>query len=174
MDTIAQLPTILWNGITSVLGDNPSWDVLLYIVVIGFAVIAGVWGRAKLIGVLLASYIAVALLSLTGISDWFHNSMGVPATVWGYVGVLIGVVAVFFAIVTYGLGDILDDETGSLTTSVVLALSVIGLLTAFLFTQLDIETVNGFSSFTQAVFATGAGRAVWIIIPIIIVGATRD
>lgn len=174
METIAQLPTVLINWVTSIFGEHPSWDVLLYILLIGLAVVAGVWGRARLISVLVASYIVVALLSLTGVGDWFHNSIGVPSTVWGQAGVIIGLVAIFFAIVNYGLGDILDDETGSLTTSVVLALSILGLLTTFLFTQFDTDTVNGFSSFSQEVFASGTGLTVWIIAPIIIVGATRD
>ena len=174
MEFITQIPTLLLALVENVFGENPSWDVLLYVVLFGLSGVAGLAGRARLVATLVAGYIAVGLLGMTGAYDWVVSTFNVPSTVWGIAGVVVGVVAVLFALVNHGLGGILDEDEGTMATSVVLALSTCGLLTLLVFTKLDPNTLAGFSNFTRALFASPVGLVSWMLAPLVIVAATRD
>lgn len=174
MEFITQIPTLLLALVENVFGENPSWDVLLYVGLIGLAGISGLAGRARLVSTVVASYIAVGLLGMTGTYDWIVSTFNIPATVWGIAGAVVGVIAVLFALVNHGLGNILDEDEGTMATSVVLAFSTLGLLMALVFTKLDADTLAGFSNVTRALFASPAGLVSWMFAPLIIVAATRD
>ena len=160
-----------WGG--QLFGSNPSWDVLLYGGMAVVAVAAGVWGRARLIAILVSGYVAMALLGLSDVRPWIEGVLNLPQTLWSDLGVLVGLVVLGFALVQYAIGDVLEEDVGSVSTSTVLAVAVMGPLVSFLLTTRP-EIQEGFAPLTQSLFASPVSLGLWLLVPLVLLAATRD
>lgn len=173
-ESFSQFPQILVGWVQSLFGDNPSWDVLLVLGMALVVVLLGFWGRARIIAVTIASYMAIVLLATTPIFDWAFSSFGIPITVIGITGVFLVLTAVLFFIVNFSLGELLDEDDGYLASSMVLATATVGMSLSYAMTILPIESLGGFSPAILALMTGTGARILWVLAPMVVIGATKD
>ena len=167
-------PETIVSWLTSVFGENPSWDLLLLMVVVGLILALAFWGRAKIVAVVLASYGAIVLMSMTGVNEWVHASMGIPENIWGTAGVLLVTVGVMFALVQYSFGGVLKGESSQFAKSVILAVSAVGLLASYWFSTVSGDILSGFSPLSFSILGSNVAVFAWVFAPLVLIGLTDD
>ncbi|MBT6254030.1 hypothetical protein HOI83_02255 [Candidatus Uhrbacteria bacterium] len=167
-------PETIVSWFTSVFGENPSWDLLLLMTLVGLILALAFWGRAKIMAVVIASYVAITFMSVTSIVDWLQGALNIPDNIWGPAGIVLVITGAMFAIVQYSFGHLIRKEDSQFAKSVILAVSVVGMLAAFVFTQLPGELLQGFSPITMTILVGDLAIAVWVLAPILLVGLTED
>ncbi len=173
-ESFAQFPQLLVTFFSDLVGSNPSGDILLLIAGAVIVVLLGFWGRAKLISVAIAAYAAIAILSTTFLFDWIFGSLGVAFTTTAVVIVVLIVAAVLYFMIHYGLGGILSEDRGFIASSIILAISIVGMVFMYSLTILPADVLSGFSNALQVAFTGSVSRVIWFLAPIIVIGATRD
>lgn len=167
-------PETILNWLTSIFGENPSWDLLLLMILIGLILALSFWGRARIVAVIVASYSAIVFMGMTGVGSWVHLSLGVPENVWGTAGVLIVIVGVMFALVQYSLGYMIKGESSQFAKSVILAISAVGLLASYWFSTVSQDVLSGFSPLSFSILGSNVAVFVWIFAPLVLIGLTED
>jgi len=167
-------PGTIVSWFTSVFGENPSWDLLLLMAIVGLVLALAFWGRAKIMTVVIASYMTVAILSVTPLAGWLQNTLNIPNNIWGPAGIVLVVTGVMFAVVQYSLGSLLRKEDGPFAKGVILAVAVVGMLAAFMFTLLPGELLQGFSPITLTVLVGDITFGIWALVPMLMIGLTED
>jgi uncharacterized protein YqhQ len=122
----------------------------------------------------IASYIAVGLLTTTPLLPWIQGALSLPDTIWAPAGIVLAVTGAMFAIAQYSLGDLLHGENSQFAKSVILAVSVVGMLASFLFTLLPAYILNGFSPITMTILVGDIVIGAWLVAPIVMIGLTED
>ncbi|MBI2477033.1 hypothetical protein HYV72_02555 [Candidatus Uhrbacteria bacterium] len=151
-----------------------SNDALLLLGGAVLVVLVGFWGRAKLICVAIASYAAIAILSTTPLYDWIFSSALVKLTTVNVVGVVLIVTAMLYFMIQFGLGDVLSEDRGFIASSVILAVTVIGALFAYSLTLVTADVIQQFTPVVRTLFVGTWAHLVWLLAPILVIGATRD
>lgn len=162
-------PEKIVTWLASIFGENPSWDLLLLMAIVGVVLALSFWGRSKIISVIVASYIAMVLLSVTPLLGWMQNALNVSDSLVGIAISCVIIVAAMFAVVEYGIGSILSGEDGDFAKSVILAVSSVGMLTSFMFSIVTNGELSGFSPITITLFVGDITFGAWILAPMLMI-----
>jgi hypothetical protein len=159
-------------GLFFIISDKHSKSSIIVGTVI--VVLLGFWGRAKLVSVAIATYAAIAILSTTFLFDWIFGSLGVAFSTAAVVITVLLVTALLYFMIHYGLGNILSEDRGFIASSIILAITIVGMVFMYSLTILPPDILSGFSNALQTVFTGSVSRVLWFLAPIIVIGATKD
>lgn len=174
MELLQQYGQVIATWFLGLLGTNPSWDVVLLVCAGIGGVALALLGRARLVIVLMASIATVALTVSGTLLPWILHMLRVEETIWGYASVVGALVMLIFAMLSYGLAERLEEERGSISTSVVLAYAILGLLITLVFSFLEASVLQGFSAPLRSAFSLEARLPLWLLGAVLIMVATRD
>lgn len=159
---------------SGIVGENPSWDLILILVVVLAVVLLAFLGRARLVALAVAAYMSIGLVAATSVLDWAFNATQGFSVLWTIVGSLAVATVLFYLLVQYGLSDLLQDDEGYFASSVILGIAVVGMLISYAFTLLPVDVVVSYSPLLVTVLTGTVAGVLWMLAPIIVIGVTRD
>jgi len=156
---------------------HPSWDLILILFFLVGSVIYGMsMGRDRIIVVLVAVYMAIAIVSYAPYISNFVTEVKIGNTFAFQVTMFVGVFAVLFFLISQSallkhLGG--AAERGGTFSAMIFSVLHTGLLISVILSYLPKEAVNVFSPQIQRFFVADIAKFVWVVAPIIVMALTR-
>lgn len=156
---------------------HPSWDLVLVMFFLVGSLIYGMsMGRDRIVIVLVAIYMAIAIVSYAPYISNFVTEVKIGNSFAFQVTMFVGVFAVLFFLISQSallkhLGG--AQERGGTVSAMIFSVLQTGLLISVILSYLPKEAVNVFSPQIQKVFVADLAKFVWVVAPIVVMALTR-
>ena len=156
---------------------HPSWDLILIMFFLIGSVIYGMsMGRDRIIVVLVAIYMAIAIVSYAPYISNFVTEVKIGNTFAFQITMFVGMFAVLFFLISQSallkhLGG--AGERGGTISAMMFSVLQTGLLISVILSYLPKEALNVFSPHMQQIFVADAAKFAWVVAPIVVMALTR-
>lgn len=149
---------------------TPSWDLFILLFFVVGALVYGLsLGRDRVIVILVAVYMGLAVVSNTPILTNLNFSFRVNDDVALRITLFLGLfILLFFLLSRSALLKTIGGTTshGSWWQTILFSILQVGLLISITLNFLPKEMTNGLSEATKQIFMSDYGRSAWMILPI--------
>ena len=156
---------------------HPSWDLILVMFFLVGSLIYGMsMGRDRIVIVLVAIYIAIAIVNYAPYISNFVTEVKIGNTFAFQVTMFVGMFAVLFFLLSQSallkhLGG--QAERGGTISAMIFSVLQTGLLISVILSYLPSEAVNVFSPQIQRLFVADIAKFAWVVAPIVVMAMTR-
>jgi len=147
----------------------PSWDIIILIIfVITVFVYSLALGRDRILGILISTYIALAVSFGLPFMDALQKAIDSTGFFAFKVSAFVVVfLFTFFLLFQSVLIQSVKVVRGGFWQVILFSILLVGLLTSVILSFLPQEALNHLSEFTKAVFLSDMAKFLWIILPVI-------
>jgi hypothetical protein len=162
---------IATQALTNVNWLQPSWDLFIVLFFIVASFIYGIsLGRDRIIVILVAIYMALAIVNYIPFITAFNASVSVNDAFALRVSVFLGVFILLFFFLSHSalirnLGH--RESQGGLIQVMIFSFLHVGLLISVTLSFFPIDLANVLSPLTQSIFVSDVAKAVWVILPVV-------
>lgn len=153
---------------------NPSWDVFLIVFFLLASLIYGIsLGRDRIMVILVAIYMSLAVVTYVPFIREFNASVSLNDSFAFKVSVFLGLfILLFFFLSHSALIKTFAAKTqqGKIWQIIILSFLQTGLLISVTLSFFPQDASPWLSDFTKQLFVSDAAKAVWIILPIALMG----
>ncbi len=150
---------------------TPSWDLFIVLFFVVGALIYGLsLGRDRVIVILVAVYIGLAVVSNTPLLNALNSSLRVNDNVTLRIALFLGLfILLFFLLSRSALLKTIGGASapGSWWQTIIFSILQVGLLISITLNFLPKEMTQGLSETTRKIFMSDQGRSAWMILPIV-------
>ncbi|MFZ6015143.1 MAG: hypothetical protein ACOYUZ_02185 [Patescibacteria group bacterium] len=149
----------------------PSWDLFVYLFfVIGSFLYGFSLGRDRIIVILVAIYMALAVVGNAPLINQFTLAFQVSENIMLRISFFLGVFVVLFFLLSRSallktIGE--NSAPGKWWQVIVFSILQVGLLISITMSFLPPETANAFTEQTRQIFLSDQGRTAWLVAPIV-------
>ncbi|MBT5807792.1 hypothetical protein HOI18_00785 [Candidatus Uhrbacteria bacterium] len=164
-------PSVATEAIANVNWLQPSWDLFIVLFFVVASFIYGIsLGRDRIIVILVAIYMALAIVNYIPFISEFNASVSVNDAFALRVSVFLGVFIMLFFFLSHSalirnLGH--KESQGGIIQVMIFSFLHVGLLISVTLSFFPIDLANVLSPITQSIFVSEIAKGVWVTMPVI-------